>query len=125
VTGEHAIRALLRDAYERETARSGGVWRSLVTLAGDDSRHRPVQHRPVQHRPVRHRPVQHRPVVDDRADEVVGAASVNKLGIACAVLDLVDRGELSLGLTSDRIRPASCCRCCAQTTDSTTGSGVT
>jgi beta-lactamase class A len=34
--------------------------------------------------------------VDDKADEVVPAASVNKLGIACAVLDKIDRGELRL-----------------------------
>jgi beta-lactamase class A len=34
--------------------------------------------------------------VDDKADEVVPAASVNKLSIACAVLAKIDRGELRL-----------------------------
>src|SRR5439155_13063626 len=63
----------IRRAYRAATARSGGVWRSLVTVAGSA-----------------------RPVVDERADEVVRAASVNKLAIACAVLDLVDRGALRL-----------------------------
>ena len=63
----------IRRAYRAATARAGGTWRSLVTVAGSA-----------------------RPAVEERADEVVRAASVNKLAIACAVLDLVDRGALRL-----------------------------
>jgi beta-lactamase class A len=69
-------RRRIRRAYERETSRAGGVWHSLVTVADPDRTHRPA--------------------VEDKPDEVVPAASVNKLGIACAVLDKIDRGELRL-----------------------------
>jgi beta-lactamase class A len=41
----------------------------------------------------------HIPAVDDKADEVVPAASVNKLALACAVLDKIDRGALRLDQT--------------------------
>jgi beta-lactamase class A len=70
------VRRRLRRAYRRETARVGGAWHTLVTVVGPDGAHTVA--------------------VDDRADEVVSAASVNKLGVACAVLDKVDRGELRL-----------------------------
>jgi beta-lactamase class A len=66
----------LRSAYVRATGAAGGSWHSLVTVGGSDD-----------------------PAVDDGPDEVVPAASVNKLAIACAVLHLVDRGELSLDRT--------------------------
>jgi beta-lactamase class A len=65
-----------RTAYRRETGAAGGSWHSLVTIDGYDT-----------------------PVMDDGADDVVPAASVNKLAIACAVLHLVDRGELRLDRT--------------------------
>jgi beta-lactamase class A len=68
----HATR--IRRAYRRQTARAGGVWRSLVTV-GDAV------------------------AVAERADEVVLAASVNKLAVACAVLSKVDTGLLRLDST--------------------------
>ena len=62
--------------YEGETARAGGVWNSLITVADQTGALVPA--------------------VDDKADEVVEAYSVNKLGVATAVLDKVDRGLLRL-----------------------------
>jgi beta-lactamase class A len=62
--------------YRRETARAGGTWHALITVTGPDGT-------PIV-------------AVEDRADDVVTAASVNKLAVACAVLDKVDRGELRL-----------------------------
>lgn len=51
----------------------------------------------------------HRVAVEDAADVVVAAASVNKVALACAVLDKVDRGELRLDqrleLTADTVLP--------------------
>lgn len=57
--------------YAREVARAEGVWSSLVTLGPDT-------------------------VVEERADEVVNGQSVNKIAVATAVLDKVDRGLLTL-----------------------------
>src|SRR5690349_20231486 len=83
----------IRAAYTEETARAGGRWRSLVTLGAEPG---PGVEPCVA-------------VVDDRADERVGAASVNKLAIAVAVLDRVDQGHLRLEqtveLTPDLILP--------------------
>ncbi|WP_432825368.1 serine hydrolase [Dactylosporangium sp. CA-092794] len=62
----------IRRAYSRHTARAGGDWHGLVTLAG------------------------HGVVVEDDADRLVKAYSIQKLAIAVAVLDKVDRGELDL-----------------------------
>lgn len=64
----------IRAAYERETTRAGGRWYSLVTVGADT-------------------------VVDDEADAQVFAYSVNKVWVAAAVLDKVDRGELTLERT--------------------------
>jgi beta-lactamase class A len=69
-------RQRIRRVYRREIARAGGTWHALITLTGPDGAQIVA--------------------VDDRADEVVIAASVNKLAVACAVLDKVDRGELRL-----------------------------
>jgi beta-lactamase class A len=69
-------RRRIRRAYRRERAKAGGSWHALVTLAEPDGSHSVA--------------------VEDKADEVVPAASVNKLGVACAVLDKIDRGELRL-----------------------------
>jgi beta-lactamase class A len=62
--------------YRREIARAGGAWHALITVTGPDGAQIVA--------------------VEDQADEVGPAASVNKLGVACAVLDKVDRGELRL-----------------------------
>jgi beta-lactamase class A len=68
--------ARIRRAYRRQTDRAGGVWRSLVTVGGAVA-------------------------VEERADEVVPAASVNKLAVACAVLSKVDAGLLRLDAVLD------------------------
>jgi beta-lactamase class A len=57
--------------YAREVEHAQGVWSSLVSLGGDV-------------------------VVEERADQVVNAQSVNKIAVATAVLDKVDRGLLTL-----------------------------
>jgi beta-lactamase class A len=77
-TRAQALRRIRR-AYQREIAKAGGAWHALVTLADVDGSHLVA--------------------VDDAADDVVPAASVNKLGVACAVLDKIDRGELRLDQT--------------------------
>lgn len=57
--------------YGREVARAEGVWSSLITVGQDVA-------------------------VEVRADTVVNAQSVNKIAVATAVLDKVDRGLLTL-----------------------------
>lgn len=57
--------------YAREVARAEGTWSSLVTV-GETT------------------------VVEEGADTVVEAYSVNKLAVAAAVLDKIDRGLLTL-----------------------------
>ncbi|QFU86930.1 serine hydrolase [Amycolatopsis sp. YIM 10] len=59
--------------YARETYRAQGTWSSYIGVAGASA-----------------------PAVEDRADEVVEAYSVNKIAVATAVLDKVDRGLLTL-----------------------------
>ncbi|AXB48680.1 serine hydrolase [Amycolatopsis albispora] len=59
--------------YGRETARARGTWSSYIAVAGAQAA-----------------------AVEDRADEVVEAYSVNKIAVATAVLDKVDRGLLAL-----------------------------
>jgi beta-lactamase class A len=62
--------------YRRETTRAAGIWNSLITVADRDGILAPA--------------------VQDEADERVEAYSVNKLAVAAAVLDKVDRGLLRL-----------------------------
>ncbi|MEU3457354.1 serine hydrolase [Micromonospora sp. NPDC006766] len=64
------------DAYQREKIRAGGNWYSYVSVAG-------VGGAPQA-------------AVQERADRVVEAYSVNKIAVAVAVLDKVDRGLLTL-----------------------------
>lgn len=70
-----AHRAIAR-RYGRETRRAGGVWSSVVAMADEGGAFQDV-------------------VVAD-ADRVVEAYSVNKIAVAVAVLDKVDRGLLTL-----------------------------
>jgi len=65
--------------YQRESAKAAGSWNALITVADPAGTVRPA--------------------VEDKADEVVEAYSVNKIGVALAVLDKVDRGLLSLAQT--------------------------
>jgi beta-lactamase class A len=62
--------------YQRETTRAAGIWTSLITVANPDGTLAPA--------------------VEDKADERVEAYSVNKIAVATAVLDKVDRGLLRL-----------------------------
>ncbi|MGX7829537.1 serine hydrolase [Actinokineospora sp. 24-640] len=70
-----AHRAIAR-RYARVTRRAGGVWSSVVAMADPDGTFRDV--------------------VAADADRVVEAYSVNKIAVAVAVLDKVDRGLLRL-----------------------------
>ncbi|GGM24491.1 serine hydrolase [Dactylosporangium sucinum] len=71
----------IRRVYERQKAKAGGTWHSHVALV--DAAGVP------------------RPVVEDDADHVTKGYSVQKLAVATAVMDKVDRGELSLGQKLD------------------------
>jgi beta-lactamase class A len=62
--------------YQYETARAGGTWNSYISVANADGTLGPA--------------------VADKAGEVVQAYSVNKIAVATAVLDKVDRGLLAL-----------------------------
>ncbi|GAA2985058.1 serine hydrolase [Actinokineospora diospyrosa] len=62
---------LIQWVYLRETRAARGAWQSLITLGGQE-------------------------VVSARADDVVEAYSVNKVAVAVAVLDKVDRGQAAL-----------------------------
>jgi beta-lactamase class A len=62
--------------YQRESKKAGGNWYSYVTLADEDGTMQPI--------------------IDDEADHLISAYSVNKIAVALAVLDKVDRGELKL-----------------------------
>ncbi|MFD8500707.1 serine hydrolase [Amycolatopsis sp. NPDC059657] len=61
----------VRRVYERQSSRAGGTWNSFISVAGSTE-------------------------VEDKADELVEAYSVNKIAVATAVLDKVDRGLLKL-----------------------------
>ena len=74
VTAEPATQDPVRKVarvYAREVAKAQGVWSSLVTVGGATA-------------------------VEEGADDTVEAFSVNKLGVATAVLDKIDRGLLTL-----------------------------
>lgn len=71
----------IRRTYERQKAKAGGTWYSHVALAGPDGAHQPV--------------------VEDDADHVVHGYSVQKLAVATAVMDKIDRGQLSLDTKTD------------------------
>ncbi len=66
----------ISEVYARETVKAGGTWSSCISVA--DSAGTLV------------------PAVSERADAVVEAYSVNKIAVATAVLDKIDRGLLTL-----------------------------
>ncbi|HSW96238.1 MAG TPA: serine hydrolase, partial [Candidatus Saccharimonadales bacterium] len=66
----------IRNTYTTQTKKAGGNWYSYVTVADTDGNMKPV--------------------IDDESDHVISAYSVNKLAVALAVMDKVDRGQLSL-----------------------------
>jgi beta-lactamase class A len=70
------VAAWVNAVYRWQSARAGGVWNSYLSVADQDGTALPA--------------------VDEGADEVVQAYSVNKVAVATAVLDKVDRGLLTL-----------------------------
>jgi beta-lactamase class A len=72
--------AEIKATYDRVSAKAGGTWHSYVTGIEDGS--------PAT-------------VIEQDIDYVVQGQSVQKLAVALAVLDKVDRGELSLGQKLD------------------------
>ncbi|SIQ96881.1 serine hydrolase [Micromonospora avicenniae] len=71
------VAARVAEAYERETARAGGNWQAYISVAGA------AGGAPVV-------------AVADAPDQRLEAYSVNKIAVATAVLDKVDRGLLAL-----------------------------
>jgi beta-lactamase class A len=71
----------IRRTYARQTAKAGGTWYSHVTRVDDAGALRTV--------------------VEQDADHVVNGYSVQKLAVATAVMDKIDRGELQLGQKLD------------------------
>ncbi|MBC6448458.1 serine hydrolase [Actinokineospora xionganensis] len=63
----------IKSVYDRETTRAAGTWSSFITVTGEAT-----------------------PAVEALADQVVEAYSVNKIAVATAVLDKIDRGLLAL-----------------------------
>jgi beta-lactamase class A len=70
ITVDQACRKIAR-VYQRQVDRAGGTWSSAISVAGQSA-------------------------VADNADAVVEAYSVNKIAVATAVLDKIDRGLLTL-----------------------------
>lgn len=79
----------IASVYARETAKARGTWSSYVSIPDADGAIAPV--------------------VQQRADDLVEAYSVNKIAVATAVLDKIDRGQLRLDqrvdVTSDIVIP--------------------
>ncbi|MEU4690174.1 serine hydrolase [Actinoplanes sp. NPDC023714] len=73
--------ASVRKVYAREKRRAGGVWHTHIAA---------VDRRGVP-----------KPIVEDDADHVTHGYSVQKLAVATAVMDKIDRGELTLGTKLD------------------------
>jgi beta-lactamase class A len=71
-----AARHRIARAYRREVARAGGTWSSFISVTGQDGSVTPA--------------------VAEQPDQVVEAYSVNKIAVATAVLDKIDRGLLTL-----------------------------
>jgi beta-lactamase class A len=69
----------IRRTYQQQKGRAGGIWYSHIAMV--DAAGVP------------------QPVIEDDQDHVVHGYSVQKLAVATAVMDKVDRGELALGDT--------------------------
>ncbi|MGW0502356.1 serine hydrolase [Micromonospora sp. NPDC003241] len=80
-SGPGGAQALIRRTYRQQKARAGGVWHSHVAMVDGSGALRTV--------------------VADDADRVTHGYSVQKLAVAVAVLDKIDRGELALGQRLD------------------------
>jgi beta-lactamase class A len=75
ITPERA-RSRVRQVYEKKSVEAGGKWNAYISVADADGT-------PVA-------------AVDQGSDEVVEAYSVNKVAVAIAVMDKIDRGLLTL-----------------------------
>ncbi len=88
---DHGLERKIQQTYAEQTAQAGGEWYSYVTVTNSAGSRKPV--------------------VEDQVDTLVYAYSVNKLAVALAVMDKVDRGELRLAqkieLTPDLILAGS------------------
>ncbi len=73
--------ARIRDTYRRQKAKAGGTWHTHIAGVTASGRLAPI--------------------VEDDADHVTQGYSVQKLAVATAVLDKIDRGELELGQKLD------------------------
>jgi beta-lactamase class A len=69
-----APRDRIKKVYDTATCKASGVWNSYVTAIGGTD-----------------------PVISQNATTVVDAYSVNKIAVATAVLDKIERGRLALG----------------------------
>ncbi|MEU4560766.1 serine hydrolase [Actinoplanes sp. NPDC023936] len=76
-TGTRSIRRV----YQREKTRAGGVWRTHIAAVDATGALKPI--------------------VEDDADHVTHGYSVQKLAVATAVMDKIDRGALTLGTKLD------------------------
>lgn len=74
--GPTDARSKIARTYARAVAEAQGTWSSYISVTEPDGSAPPA--------------------VEERADEVVEAYSVNKIAVATAVLDKIDRGLLSL-----------------------------
>jgi beta-lactamase class A len=73
--------ARIRKVYEKEKRAAGGMWHTHIAAAGADGVLQPI--------------------VEDDADHVTYGYSVQKLAVATAVMDKIDRGLLTLGTKLD------------------------
>ncbi|MEV6301134.1 serine hydrolase [Actinoplanes sp. NPDC051861] len=71
----------VRKVYQREKTRAGGVWHTHIAAVGADGALEAI--------------------VEDDADHVTYGYSVQKLAVATAVMDKIDRGQLTLGTKLD------------------------
>jgi len=78
------VRSAVKAVYDAATATAGGMWESYISVANADGTTAPT--------------------VDQSSAEVVQAYSVNKLGVATAILDKVDKGSLELTQTVEVTR---------------------
>jgi beta-lactamase class A len=73
--------ASIRRTYAKEKVKAGGVWHTHIAAVGATG--------------------ELRTIVEDDADHVTHGYSVQKLAVATAVMDKIDRGQLSLGTRLD------------------------
>ncbi|MFI5496283.1 serine hydrolase [Actinoplanes sp. NPDC051859] len=80
-TGSGSFSGTISDKYAEQKAKAGGTWHSHIAAVDPAG--------------------QLQPIVEDDADHVTEGYSVQKLAVATAVLDKIDRGALTLGTTLD------------------------